>query len=351
MHPHIFNFLLAFVLIILAACQTTDYPVDHEQLSKEERIVIAFSHIVGENTPKGLAARRLAELVKERTNGQVEIQVFPNGYLYRDGEEMKALLRGDIQMIAPAMSKLSNVAPEWEVFDLPFAFEKNEEVRDFLSGHMGEILFRKLEMKGFHPVGIWDNGFKQMTNSIRPLHEPKDFLGLKFRIMPSSVISKQFKELNAMTQANSFNEVYQMLERGEMNAQENTFSNIVSKNLHFLQSYLTISNHGYLGYVILMNQEFWESLPKDIKIILHEAMKEVSEWQYKIAKDLNEEALRELKNCDCIEIYHLTSEEKHSWGKVFKPIYQQFEARFGADYIKNLPKHKVDEVQQQIKGE
>ena len=114
-------------LTILIGCQQQTYPTDNEQLSHEEQIVIRFSHVVGENTPKGMAAIKFAELIKERSNGHVEIQVFPNGVLYKDGEEMNALLRGDIQMIAPAISKITTFVPEWSVMDLPYAFKMHKK--------------------------------------------------------------------------------------------------------------------------------------------------------------------------------------------------------------------------------
>src|SRR5699024_10289857 len=114
------------------SCQMKSYPKDYEQLSDEERIVIRLSHVVGENTPKGLASRYFAEKVKERTDGYVEVQVFPNSKLYKDGEELDALIDGDIQMIIPATSKITPLVPEWQVIDLPFAFADVYEIYDYL---------------------------------------------------------------------------------------------------------------------------------------------------------------------------------------------------------------------------
>lgn len=336
----VFGFILVAMMFFLSGCDIQKYPMDHEQLSAEERVVIRFSHIVGENTPKGLAARKFASLVKERTNGFVEVQVFPNGYLYRDGEELEALVQGDIQMVAPAMSKLSTIVPEWEVIDLPFAFRNSKEVREYLEGEKGKSLLHLLEKSGYHPLGVWDNGFKQMTNSIRPLVKPDDFIGLKFRIMPSSVIQNQFQQLGATTHSNSFNEVYKLLEKKQMNAQENTFSNIVSKHLYSLQEYLTVSNHGYLGYVVLMNQDFWNQLPEDIQTIIQKTMDEVTKWEIERAEELNNEGLREVETCNCIDIHYLTEEEKQKWQDALMPVYKNFADRFGADYIKSLPKNK-----------
>jgi C4-dicarboxylate-binding protein DctP len=332
------------LLILLTACQATEYPVDHEQLGSEERIVIRFSHVVGENTPKGLASRKFAKLLKEKTNGYVEVQVFPNGYLYKDGEELDALLQGDIQMIAPATSKITSIVPEWQVLDLPFAFQDVSEVHEYLSGNLRQKFMNKLKANGVFPLAIWDNGFKQITNNNHLITSPEDFTSLRFRIMPSPVIKNQFETLGSETHSKSFNEVYQLLEKKSIHGQENTFSNIVSKDLQSLQEYLTVSNHGYLGYVVIVNKKFWDGLPKDVQMVIKETMKEVTEWEVQLAKELNRKNLREIETCSCIEIYELSKQEKQQWEDALKPVYKQFEARFGAEYIEQLPKFKETEL-------
>lgn len=330
--------LLFILLFVLGSCQAQAYPEDHEQLSHEERIVIRFSHVVGEDTPKGLAARRFAKLIKERTNGYVEVQVFPNGYLYKDGEELDALLRGDIQMIAPATSKITMLVPEWQVMDLPFAFKNAEEVHSYLHGPIGIELMGKLHTKGVYPLDIWDNGFKQMTNNRNPLVQPDDFEALRFRIMPSQVLHEQFTEFKALPKAYLFNEVFHLLERKEIDGQENTPSNITSKDLHSLQNYLTISNHGYLGYLVLMNNQFWEQLPEEIKGTIRETLAEVTAWEMEIAKEINKQQLLEIEQCECISIHVLTEEERQRWEDALQPVYGYYIDRFGAKYINHLPR-------------
>ena len=309
------------------------YPEDHEQLSEEERIVIRFSHVVGENTPKGLASRYFAEQVKERTNGYVEVQVFPNSKLYRDGEELDALLKGDIQMIAPATSKVTSLVPEWQVIDLPFAFQNVEEVQQYLHSPAGIVLEKKLEEKGLYPMAFWDNGFKQLTNTERPIKYLEDFEGLKFRVMSSEVLEDQFTLLDATAEVETFDQVFRNLDNKKLNAQENTFSNIVNKNLHGLQDYLTVSNHGYLGYLVLINADFWYELSDEIQVIILDVLEEVNEWEMKMAKEVNEENYHILKNCNCIEMYELSKKEQQSWEEALLPVYDSFAEKYGAQYI------------------
>lgn len=328
------------LLFLLAGCQQTAYPVDHEQLSEEERLVIRFSHVVGEDTPKGLAARKFAQLMKERSNGYIEVQVFPNSILYKDGEEMEALSNNDIQMIAPATSKVTSIVPEWSVIDLPFAFDSYEEVHAYIKGTTGQELIGKLDQQGLVMLGMWDNGFKQLTNRSFPINKPADIKGLNMRIMPSDIIEQQFELFGASAVKLDFNNVFQSLDNGLIDAQENTMSNIMSKSLHFKQNYLTVSNHGYLGYVLLMNKQFWEGLPEEVRLLIEDTLSEVSEWQQEIAHQLNDQDLSNLEECDCIQINHLSDEEKQQWEEAFSPVYDFYRGRFGAKNINSLPKIK-----------
>lgn len=327
------------ILFVLVSCQHP-YPVDHEQLSKEERLVIRFSHVVGEDTPKGLAARKFASLMKERSNGYIEVQVFPNSILYKDGEEMEALSNNDIQMIAPATSKVTTIVPEWSVMDLPFAFDSYEEVHAYIKGKTGQKMISKLDKHGLLMLGMWDNGFKQLTNRNYPIKSPTDVNGLNMRIMPSDIIEQQFELFGASALKLDFDNVFQSLDEGLIDAQENTMSNITSKSLHYKQEYLTVSNHGYLGYVLLMNKQFWDELPEDVRVLIEDTLSEVTEWQMQIARQLNDQDLSKLEECDCIQIYHLSDKEKHQWEEAFTPVYDFYRSRFGAENINSLPKIK-----------
>ncbi|MDN4606258.1 DctP family TRAP transporter solute-binding subunit [Sporosarcina highlanderae] len=314
--------------------------MDHEQLSEEERIVIRFSHVVGEDTPKGLAARKFAKLMNERSGEHVEVQVFPNGILYKDSKEMEALSNGSIQMIAPATSKVTSLVPEWSVIDLPYAFESYEEVHDYIDGDTGQELIAKLDAKGYVMLGMWDNGFKQLTNRSYPILHPSDVADLKIRIMPSDILHEQFSIFGAVPIKVDFNTVFQSFEGGEIDGQENTMSNIASKNIHLQQKYLTVSNHGYLGYVLMMNKEFWNGLPEEVQLLITETLSEVSDWERELAKELNESELTEMEECACIEIHYISQAEKEIWEEAFEPVYEYYRKRFGAKYIDSLPKYK-----------
>lgn len=307
--------------------------VDKEQVSRDEKIVLKFSHVVAENTPKGLAARRFADLVNARTDGRVEVQVFPNAQLYTDGEELAALQSGAIQLIAPATSKLSELFPQWQVFDLPYAFPDEKAVARAMDGEIGRKLFTTLKSKNMLGLAMWDNGFKQMTNDRRPLIMPTDFQGLTFRVMQSRLLEEQFKAVGAVPVPMAFSEVYAAFENKVTDGGENTASNIYSKKFHEVQKYMTVSHHGYLGYAVVTNARFWESLPPDIRQILEEAMAETTAWVRENAAKINATDLERIKASGKVEIHVQTEPEKRAWMKAMDPVYDQFEAQIGKDLV------------------
>ncbi|WP_442602327.1 DctP family TRAP transporter solute-binding subunit [Paenibacillus sp. KN14-4R] len=311
-------------------------PYDDEQRGLKDQITIKFSHVVAENTPKGLAADYFSKLVKEMSHDRVEIQVYPNGMLYTENTEVAALRRGDIQMMAPSFSTMSAINPAWLAMDLPFAFENQDEVEQTLNGALGEKLFDTLKPFGLKGVAFWFNGFKQLTSSTKPLRTLNDFHNVKFRIQPSPVIERQFQALGASTSIIPFNEAYHNLAVGNVSGQENTISNIVSKKLYQVQRYMTISNHGYLGYAVVFNKNFWDSLPPDIQEILSEALRKTTEWTNHEAVK-HEEDLIFLQKNNSIQIDYLSEEVHKQWKDESKAIYEEFAPKIGRDLMKYIP--------------
>ncbi|SFF40385.1 C4-dicarboxylate-binding protein DctP [Paenibacillus algorifonticola] len=332
--------LLAAILFGFRPEATRSLPFDEEQTGLKERIVIKFSHVVAENTPKGLAATHFAKLVKEKTDDAVEIQVFPNGMLYTEDTEVAALKRGDIQMIAPAYSNLSVIDPAWLIMDLPFAFADQQAVDSALDSKLGQLLFASMEQHHIKGVAFWSNGFKQMTDSVRPLRIPDDFKGLNFRILPSDVLVSQFQALGATTAKIPFNEVFASLKKGIVDGQENTISNIFTKQLYQTQHYMTISNHGYLGYGVMFNESFWDELPPGIQAELQSALVETTEWMKQNTAAMQEQQLRQLKQSKDIDIHTLTPQEREQWVQAFQPIYDQYREIIGEPLMNEIARPK-----------
>lgn len=303
-----------------------------------EQIVIKFSHVVAPSTPKGKAALKFKELAELRTKGMVKVEVYPNSQLYKDREELEALQLGAVQMLAPSLSKFGTMGiREFEVFDLPYIFPNKESLYRVMDGEVGKKLFAKLETKDMIGLAYWDNGFKQMSAN-RPLRAVEDFKGLKLRIQSSKVLEAQMKALGANPQVMAFSEVYTALQQGVVDGTENPISNLYTQKMHEVQKYLTLSDHGYLGYAVVVNKKLWEGLPKDIRAILEQAMRDTTQYERVIAQQENDEALAKVKAAGTTEVYVLPLKDRLLWHKVLLPVHKEFESIIGQDMIYEIYK-------------
>ncbi len=305
----------------------------------EQPIVIKFSHVVAVDTPKGKAADYFKKLAEERTQGRVKVEVYPNSQLYKDKEEIEALLLGAVQMLAPSLAKFGPVGlKEFELFDVPYVFDNYEELHRITQGPIGEQLLRKLEPKGILGLAYWDNGFKEMSAN-KPLRKPDDCRGLKMRIQQGSrVLEAEMRAIGAAPQGLAFSEVYQALQTGVVDGTENPMSNFYTQKMHEVQKYLTLSDHGYLGYAVIVNKKFWEDLPADIRGILDEAMKDATKYANSIAKKENEDALEAVRKSGKTQIISLTPAEKLEWKRAMAKTHREMESRIGKELIEAVYK-------------
>mgnify|MGYP003619731509 FL=1 len=301
-------------------------------------IVIKFSHVVATDTPKGQAAERFKQLAEKATNGKVKVELYPNSQLYKDKEELEALQLGAVQMLAPSLAKFGPLGvKEFEAFDLPYIFPTKTALYNVTEGEIGKSLLKKLEPKGITGLAYWDNGFKVMSAN-KPLHNPADFKGLKMRIQSSKVLDAQMRALGANPQVLAFSEVYQALQTGVVDGTENPPSNMYTQKMHEVQKHVTVSNHGYLGYAVIVNKKFWDGLPPDIRGQLEKAMREATTFEKAIAQRDNDQALEAIKKAGKTQIYTLTVQEQAEWRKALAPVQKAMEGRIGKDLISAINK-------------
>lgn len=301
--------------------------------SAQQTIVIKFSHVVAPDTPKGRAAERFKQLVEERTQGRVRVEVFPNSTLFKDGEEVEALQLGSVQMLAPSVSKFGPLGvPAFEVFDLPYIFPNREVLNRVINGPVGKNLFQRLESKGITGLAYWDNGFKVMSANT-PLHMPADFKGLKMRIKSSKVLAAQMRALGALPQVMAFSEVYQAMQTGVVDGSENSLPNLVTQKFYEVQKYIALSDHGYDGYAVIVNTKFWDGLPPDIRTILEQAMRDATAFQFELSSKDNVDSLNKIKAASRAQVYDLSDAEKAAWRKALLPVHREMESRIGKDVI------------------
>ena len=318
---------ILFVLLVLAAMPVAQ---------SADQIIIKFSHVVANDTPKGKAAEKFKQLAEKYTGGRVKVELYPNSQLFKDREEMEALQRGAVQMLAPSVSKFGPLGVrEFELFDLPYLIPDAETVDRVTDGDIGRNLFARLEPKGLKGLAYWDNGFKQFSAN-RPLRKPEDFRGLKMRIQSSKVLEAMMRELGALAQVMAFSEVYSALQQKVVDGTENPLSNLYTQKMYEVQSNLTISDHGCLVYAVITNRKFWEGLPADIRTQLEKAMAEATRYERDIAKKENDDALAAVKASGKTEVYVLSEAERRLWKEALLPVQAKFEGVVGKDNLEAI---------------
>ena len=301
-------------------------------------IVIKFSHVVANDTPKGKGSLKFKELAEKYTNGKVKIEIYPNSSLYKDKEEIEALQLGSVQMLAPSTAKFAPLgAKEFEALDLPWLFKDDATYDKAMKGQVGKWLFSKLESKGITGLAYWDNGF-HMVSANRPLLNPNDFQGLKVRISGSKIADRYFRDMGSIPQIMAFSEVYQALQTGVVDSCENTPSNYWTQKFHEVQKDITVSYHAHLQYAVIVNSKFWSGLPADVRGQLEKAMDEATDYTNSIAKKENEDSLADIKKSGRTTLHYLTPEQKAAWQKAMAPTYKWAEGRVGKDVLDLLAK-------------
>lgn len=301
-------------------------------------IIIKFSHVVANDTPKGKGALKFKELAEKYTDGKVKIEVYPNSSLYKDKEEIEALQLGSVQMLAPSTAKFAPLGiKEFEALDLPWLFKDDATYSSAMKGMVGKWLFQKLEAKGITGLAYWDNGF-HMVSSNRPLMKPEDFKGLKFRISGSKIADQYFRLMGAIPQIMAFSEVYQALQTGVVDGCENTASNYLTQKFYEVQKDITVSYHAHLQYAVIVNSKFWSGLPPDIRAQLEKAMNEATDYTNQIAHQENEDALAEIKKAGKTTLHYLSDADRKAWQEAMQPTYKWAKGRVGQEVLDLLAK-------------
>ncbi|PSK87764.1 C4-dicarboxylate-binding protein DctP [Limimaricola soesokkakensis] len=294
--------------------------------------VVKFSHVTNtDKHPKGIAAELLKTRVNEEMDGTMCMEVFPNSTLYTDEQVIEAMLRGDVQMAAPSLSLFESITKAYRLFDLPFLFDDIAAVDAFQASEDGQEMLNKMQRRGVQGLGFWHNGMKQMSAN-KPLLEPTDAQGLKFRVQPSDVLVAQMEALGASPQPMAFAEVYGALQTGVVDGQENTWSNIYGQKFFEVQDGITETNHGVLDYMVVASVDFLDSLDPAVREQLVTITEEVTAERNAAVTQVDEEARQAILDAGG-EIRELTEEQRAAWVETMKPVWAQFEDEVGADMI------------------
>lgn len=295
-------------------------------------IVIKFSHVTNtDKHPKGIAATLLQNRVNEEMNGKACMEVFPNSTLYNDDQVLEALLQGDVQMAAPSLSKFEQFTKQFRIFDLPFMFKDINAVDAFQASETGQAMKESMTRRGLLGLAFWHNGMKQMSANV-PLNSPSDANGLKFRVQNSDVLKAQMAALGGSPQPMAFKEVYGALQTGVVDGQENTWSNIYGQKFFEVQDGITETNHGIIDYLVVVSDEWWNSLPDDVRSQLGEIVAGVTETRNSESTRVNADAKQAVIEAGT-EVRTLTPEQRAAWVEAMKPVWDQFVGDVGQDTI------------------
>lgn len=303
--------------------------------------VIKFSHVVSPQTPKGVAAEYFAEQVNKRLAGKVRVEVYPNSQLYNDNKVMEAmrLSSGDTGlMAAPSLSKFVKFSKQLQAFDIPYLFSDLDDVHKLADSPIAQRMVSPMERKGIKGLAFWDNGMKVFSvKGDKPLRKiPDDFVGKKFRIQSSNVHEAMIKAMGGTPQKLPFKEVYTALGQGVVDGQENAWANVYSKKFYEVQDYITVSNHGYLGYLVVVSGEFWNHLPADIQAELTGIMKEATDINRAEAAKADMDERGKVEAAGYAKVVELTADERTQWKQALSGVEDQFRDQIGADLLKDI---------------
>lgn len=319
---------LAFIFVIFMSLNTTVYAY-----CDPGEIKIKFSHITSTNKhPKGIAASLLAKRINQEMDSKACMVVFPNAILYDDDKIVEAVLNNEIQLAAPSLSKFEPFTKKLRIFDLPFMFKNIDAVNAFQNSKAGDAIKNSMQPHGIQGLAFWHSGMKQFSAN-KPLRQPRDAQGLKFRVMASEIAVEQIKVLEGFPQQIAFNEVYSALQQRIIDGQENTWANIYGKKLFEVQDSITETNHGVLNYLVVTSVDWLKSLPDDVRTEFLTIVKEVTEERNQKSYEINYANRQAILDAGG-DIVTLTNRERRQWTKAMRPVWKKFREDIGQNSIK-----------------
>ncbi len=310
--------LIAFVLVLSTASLSL------------AAVTLKLGHIAEPENPYGQGADYFAELVKERTNGEVIVQVYPSSQLGNQRDLVEGLTFGTVDMTLTGTAVLGNFIPEVAVFDLPFIFRDIPHAYHALDT-IGMELCKKGENRGMITLAIWENGVRHMTNNKRPIKEPADMQGLKIRVMEQPVYIEMMKALGASPTPMSMSELYTSLEKNVIDGQENPLAHIATKRFYEVQKYISLSGHTYASEPVLISTIAWNKLNAEQQEILRQAAVDTRDWQRQLCRDLEGKFMQTILDSGKAEVNDDVN--KAAFAEATKPVWDIYIKRFGPETI------------------
>ena len=320
-------------VLVLAACGSSDDSSGADSDGGDgETYSIDFSYVSNEDSPQHKGQAKFKELVEEKSNGQIEVELYPNGQLYSsEAEAYEAVQTGNVDMTMGGTAALAGIDGNFSLLELPYLFPDVATAHEALDGDLGDALFEGLLDQGLKGVAYGEAGMKLITNNQRPLETIEDFNGLLVRTQENPIHVKTYEKLGANPSPYAFGEVYSALQQNVFHAQDNPPVNIIDMKFYEVQDYLTISEHSYTGLAVVINNDFFESLPEDLQDVILEAGKEAYDYQREEAAKVNDEGLAELE--EHMEVDTISDELREEIIEKTDSLYDEFEEEVGKELM------------------
>lgn len=327
-------FVILFILLAVIVGCSNSSATNEGKSDDSNEYVLKYAHVVPETHATHLASVEFKEEVEEMSNGQLKIEIYPNGQLYpSEREGIEATIAGNLDMMIIGAPAIASFDSRFMVLDLPFLFDSREEAFEALDGELGEELDKVMADVGLTNLGWGDNGFKNMGSSKGPIHTPEDFKGLKLRVMENRLYQDTFEELGANADPHAFGELYSALQQGVFDASDQPVSLMASNKFNEVMPHYTLTEHVYASAPAFINMDKYNELPEDLQEILVEAGDKVFNNSYRdLAHEQDTEKLEELI-ANGLNVYELTQEQKESLKEAVEPIYEKYEDEIGKDLI------------------
>lgn len=323
---------MKFLMSTAAALALTVTAGTAQAACDDGEIVVKFAHVTNtDKHPKGIAASLLEKRVNEEMNGTMCMEVYPNSTLYNDNKVLEAMLQGDVQLAAPSLSKFEKFTKQFRLFDLPFMFKNVDAVDAFQGSESGQAMLDSMQRRGLQGLAFWHNGMKQMSAN-KPLVDPSDANGLKFRVQSSDVLVAQMEAIGGSPQKMAFSEVYGALQQGVVDGQENTWSNIYGKKFFEVQDGVTETNHGIIDYLVVTSVDWLDSLDPAVREQFTTILSEVTATRNAEATAVNQAARQSIIDAGGV-VRELTPEQRQVWVDTMKPVWEIFADDVGHDNI------------------
>ncbi len=316
-----FSVILCIMVFSLTVCM--------QGYAASDKVVIKLGHIAEPTNPYGQGADYFAKLVAKKSNGEIEVQVFPSSQLGAQKELIEGLIYGTVDMALSGTAELGTFQPQVALFDMPFLFKDRDHAYRALDS-VGMDIGKALEPKGIKLLGYMENGIRHLTNNIRPVESPADMKGLKIRVMNNKVYIEMIKALGASPTPMAFAELYSALQQGTVDGQENPSAHIFTKRFFEVQKYASLTGHAYAPEPVLISMRTWNKLSDAQRALIQDAATEAIAWQRTLSTDQDEEFWTKIKETGKMSVITV---DRQPFIDATKVVYEEMAKTVGQDNI------------------